>query len=93
MREYSNGFSVKLTDEEQASYERVLSYYKAVDPSRSKAFRLLLRALELEISRQSQKAYWSNTEFDPPRAEPSHDVTISSEEEFLEREAKDTWTE
>lgn len=91
MRKYSNSLSVKLSDEEQSSYERVLRHYNAVNPSQSKAFRLLLRHLELEISRQSERAYCSNMEFDPPRMDPSHDITIGSEEEFLERESKDTW--
>ena len=94
MGKYDQHISVRLTREERAQYDRLLRFYNAVSSSPSKAFKLLLRRLVKDMEEQAMKVYAINRDFDPPVIEHGpHTTSIASEEEFLERDNQDTWTE
>ena len=66
MAKNGSSLSVRLSEIEQATYDKVLKHYNAVSPSRSKSFKLLLQALAKVVDDQNYKDYWNNMELDPP---------------------------
>lgn len=90
MTDNGSNLSVRLTREEQVVYDRVLRYYNVVSDSKSKSFKLLLARLGAEVSRELEKAYYLNRDFEPPTIEHgSPTETVDSEDEFFGKESED----